>query len=80
MATKMILGGGKVTTVYDDRWAPILAALVGEEYEAPRVTDVERIRGEWVATHRSSGMVIARGPNRAEVIQAEVAWLESRLS
>lgn len=70
---------GSVVAVYDDRWLPILEALGTPAIE--RATDVEwdHTRGEWVATHRATGIVIARGRERARVIQAEVAWLEARL-
>jgi len=35
--------------------------------------------GMWVAVQVGTGVVIAKGSVRAEVIAAEVAWLEERL-
>lgn len=76
MASLVCVRGGAATAVYDDRWLPILEALGSVEIR--RATDVEwdPTTREWVATHRETGREIARGRNRAEVIHAEVAWLE----
>ena len=77
MATKATVEHGTITSVYDDRWAPILLAL--GDVTITRATDVEYAAGWWCATHRESGTIIATGTNRAEVISAEVEWLEDRL-
>lgn len=79
MSTIAKVRGGELRTVYDDRWAGILSAIGSVTIE--RASDVEYDHGarEWVATHHATGEVIARGPNRNEVIAAEVRWLELRL-
>ena len=63
MATQIVLRGGQA-----------LGTL-----RVQRATDVEfdAATGEWVATHRASGRVIARGANRSRVVAEEVAWLEA---
>lgn len=79
MASKITVVNGEVTSVYDDRLAPLFHALGTPDIE--RATDVEYdpARFEWVATHRETGTVIARGLVRADVIRAEVQWLEERM-
>lgn len=74
MATRIVINKGKVSSVYDDRFMPIFKAL--GEPDIQRATDVEFIEGEWQATHIATGHIIARGPNRNEVISQEVIWLE----
>lgn len=76
MAT-IIKVGSQVEAVYDDRFMPIFQALGSVHIE--RATDVEFESGEWIATHRATKQVIARGPNRNQVIKDEVAWLEKEL-
>jgi hypothetical protein len=75
----MFIVGNKVKAVYDDRLRPILEAL--GELHIERATDVEfeESSGDWVATHRATGVEIARGKNRTEVLQQEVRWLEEEL-
>lgn len=77
---RLVLAGPSAVAVYDDRWLPIIEALGSVVIE--RATDVEwdPVAREWVAIHRETRTEIARGRCRAAVIQAEVAWLESRLS
>lgn len=79
MAARIVVSGSTAAMVYDDRWLPIVEALGSPAIE--RATDVEwdPVAREWAATHRATGIEIARGRNRAQVIQAEVAWLEARL-
>ena len=76
MSSIMILDGDGAQMVYDDRWLPILDAL--GPFTVTRATRVEydHATRDWIATHINSGQEIARGRNRSEVIQAEVAWLE----
>lgn len=76
MASKIIIANSQAVSVYDDRFFPILQALGTPQIE--RATDVEYINGEWVATHRATNQIIARGPNRNQVIKEEVTWLEER--
>jgi hypothetical protein len=78
MASKIVIRGGVARSVYDDRFLPIYAAL-GGALEVNRASQVEydtKTR-EWVAWHE--GRVIARGKVRADVIAAEVAYLERGL-
>lgn len=76
MATKISVAGCSVNCVYDDRFRPILEAL--GVMQVKRATEVEfsEHTGEWIATHLATGLVIARGFNRNEVIAMEVRWLE----
>ena len=74
MADRITIGGGQVTCVYDDRFLPLLKAL--GKVEIIRATDVEYYFGEWIATLRATGEIIARGQSRDEVIKEEVKWLE----
>lgn len=76
MATKITIRGGQVNCVYDDRFRPFFEAL--GIIQVKRATEVEfdSLSQEWIATHLATGKVIARGPNRKEVIDTEVKWLE----
>ena len=65
--------------VYDDRFAPLLEALGIPNIK--RATNVE-FNNEtqlWEAIHLETGVLIASGVNRNEVIAAEVKWLEEKL-
>ena len=77
MASVIRLHGTGALAVYDDRILPLLQAL--GDVQIDRATDVEWTAGLWQAVHRNSGTVIATGTNRAEVIRAEVSWLENRI-
>ena len=79
MSTIANLRGGVLRTVYDDRWAPLFAALGHVNIERASDVEYDHEAREWVATHHSTGEVIARGVNRSEVIAAEVRWLEERI-
>lgn len=78
MATKITVAGGEVNCVYDDRFRPLLEAL--GVLEIKRATEVEFAQDIqlWEATHIATGKIIAQGPNRNEVIEAEVKWLEEQ--
>ena len=80
MATRITVSGGRVDCVYDDRFRPLLEKL-GMPF-VTRVSDVEFDHNtqEWYAKYIPTGQEIARGKNRNEVIEAEVKWLESRVS
>lgn len=78
MASKIVVRDGVARSVYDDRFALIYAAL-GRSLDVERASDVEYEGGAWVARLRASGAVIAAGPVRADVIAAEVAYLEGVL-
>jgi len=78
MASKIVVRDGVARSVYDDRFAPIYAAL-GRGLDVERASDVEYEGGAWVARLRDSGRVISAGPSRAAVIAAEVAYLEGVL-
>jgi len=79
MATKLKVDGASLTGVYDDRLAPIYAALGTLRVERASEVEYDDGRGEWVAVSVETGEEIACGANRAEVIAAEVRWLEARL-
>jgi len=83
MANKILIKGGTATAVYDDRFRPLLEALGAMEIERASEVEFDHESGDWIATEVSHdgphGRVIARGKNRAEVIAAEVAYLEARL-
>ena len=63
------------TAVYDDKWRPIFEAI--GPWTVPRGTDVEFEAGEWIARLRATGEIVARSPNRSEVIAAEGWWLNA---
>ena len=65
------------SAVYDDKWRPIFEAL--GPWTVQRASDVEFEEGLWVARLKATGEVIALGPNRSEVIAAEVRWLNQRM-
>lgn len=75
----MSFHNGEVKAVYDDRLRPIFEAL--GEVHIERATDVEfdEASGDWVATHRATGLEIGRGKNRTQVLQQEISWLEERI-
>lgn len=77
MASKIVIKAGVAVSVYDDRFAPIFAAL-GLHVEITRASDVEFDHDlrKWVAVERVSGKVIASGINRADVVKAEIIYLE----
>lgn len=78
MATKVVLQGETAIAVWDDHWRPIYQAIGA--LSVRRATEVEfnNASGEWEAVHLESGYLIARGPNRAAVIDREVTWLENQ--
>jgi hypothetical protein len=80
MATKIVIKAGVAVSVYDDRFAPIYAAL-GLQVEITRASDVEFDHDlrKWVAVECASGKVIASGDSRGEVIRAEIVYLERGL-
>jgi hypothetical protein len=79
MAAIAKVRSGELRTVYDDRWAGILSAIGKVTIERASDVEYDHGAGEWVATHHATGVVIARGANRSEVIAAEVRWLEERI-
>jgi len=79
MATIAQTTGGAIRAVYDDRWHSILAAIGRPVIERASEVEYDADAQEWVATYRATGEVIARGPNRAEVIASEVRWIESNV-
>jgi len=78
MATKILICGGTVSCVYDDRFRPLLEALGNMEVIRASTVEYDHVTDEWFAMHES-GKIIARGKNRNDVITAEIAWLESRM-
>ena len=78
MATKIVIRDGVALGVYDDRFRLLMEALSGGPLVVRRATEVEfdEATGDWVATLLRTGEVIARGRDRSQVIDAEVAFLE----
>jgi len=70
---------GEAHGVYDDRWRVLFDALGALQVQRATEVEFEPATQEWVATHLDSGLVIARGRNRADVIRAEVEWLETNV-
>ena len=79
MASIMKIQDGVVYGVYDDRLRPILEALGTMEITRATRVEFEPVSQLWVATYIPTGEVIARGPNRSQVIREEVAWLETNV-
>ena len=79
MAAKIVLTGQTATCVYDDRFRPLLEALGPLQVRRASEVEFDQATGDWIATHLETGQMIARGKNRAEVITAEVWWLERRM-
>lgn len=79
MATRLVVTGAGLTGVYDDRLAPIYAALGTLRVKRASEVEYDDGRGEWVAVSVETGEEISSGANRAGVIAAEVRWLEARL-
>lgn len=79
MATKIRIAGEEALAVYDDRWRPLLEAL--GPMKVTRATEVEfdEGTGDWVARLKLDGRIIARGKVRADVVRAEVEWLEQHV-
>ena len=79
MNRRILTDGYHVVAVYDDALMPLLRGLGHVRVE--RATDVEfdEATQEWVATLRATGSVIAHGPNRADVIRAEIVLLNAAL-
>lgn len=78
MATKISIKGGTVTAVYDDRFRPLLEAMGVLSVKRASEVEFDEATGDWVAT-LVDGTEVGRGKNRADVIAAEVAYLEERL-
>ncbi len=79
MASKVVIRNGTAETVYDDRWRVIMEALGGLQITRASEVEFDPESGDWIATLPGTTQVIARGPNRAAVIAAEVEYLEARL-
>ena len=79
MSTIASVRGGVLRTVYDDRWAGIMAAIGKVTIERASDVEFDHAAGEWIATYHATGEVIAHGVNRNEVIASEVRWLEERI-
>jgi hypothetical protein len=70
---------GIAVSVYDDRFRPIYQAL--GVATITRATDVEydATQCAWIATERTTGQIIAYGPERDDVIRQEIEYLEGKL-
>lgn len=79
MSSRVHVSQGIATSVYDDRWFPLLAKLGSAE--VTRATDIEWSHAyrTWVARELATGHTIATGPNRALVVSQEVDYLETKL-
>jgi hypothetical protein len=80
VSRRAVVHGERLAVVHDDRWMPILHALGRVEIERASDVEYDALAQEWVARYRATGEVIARGERRADVIQAEIAWIERRLA
>jgi hypothetical protein len=80
MANKISIRNGVAVGVYDDRLLPIYKAL-GSKLVVERASNVEfHSRAQWwVAYSAKTGGVIACGPNRSDVINEEIEYLERGL-
>lgn len=78
MATKISIGAGVATGVYDDRLRPIFEALGVLSVKRASEVEYEEETGDWVARLLMDGREIGRGKNRADVIKQEVEFLEGR--
>ena len=78
MSTTIKVRGGQVTAVWEDRFRPILESLGVMEVTRGSNVEFEPETGDWVAT-LPSGQEIARGKERNQVIEQEVAYLEERI-
>ena len=83
--SSLSLRGSEAGAIWDDRLAPILAALAPpERWEVERASEVEFEAGEWVARLArpmrglAAGTEIARARSRVECIAGEVEWLSAR--
>lgn len=79
MANIIHISKGRVTCVYDDRFRPLLEALGHMQVKRASGVEFNPATGEWEAHLLATGELIAHGPNRNEVITAEIAWLEEKL-
>jgi hypothetical protein len=79
MSTRVVVRGTRALSVYDDRWRPLLEALGALNVKRASEVEFDHVTGDWVAVEVASGRVIARGRSRADVIAAEVAYLERGL-
>lgn len=83
MASRIHIENGIATAVYDDRFRPLLEALGRMQVRRASEVEYDAVSGDWVARRIVNGVVtddvMARGPNREQVIKDEVAYLEARL-
>lgn len=79
MATRLRIVGGAAVMVYDDRWREIARAIGAPTVVRASEVEYDHETGEWFAVYLPTGEVIARGPDRGEVIRTEVKWLESNV-
>ncbi len=79
MANIIQIKDGVVTSVYDDRFTPIFEALGIAQIKRASEVEFNHSTKEWEATLVKDGRIISSGPNRNDVITAEVEWLEGNL-
>ena len=79
MAKIVIQPDGSLVGVYSDAILPILQALGPVGIQRASSVNWNAEKGLWQAFHSRTGLFIAEGTNRAEVIREEVRWLETRL-
>jgi len=79
MASKIVIRLGVASGVYDDRLLGLYEALGVPVIRRASDVEFDHDRRCWVARSASDGAIIATGRNRAEVIAAEVEFLERGL-
>lgn len=77
MANIIKIHHGTASAVYDDRWFPLLEAMGLPTIRRASEVEYDHIARAWVATLADTGAEIARGQNRADVINHEVTYLEA---
>jgi hypothetical protein len=80
MSSKLFIRGGIVQGVYDDRLLPIYAALGVVQIQRATTIEFNHDKKQWEARLCTfSAPLIASGMRRADVIKAEIEFLERGL-
>lgn len=79
MATIMRIRQGIAVSVWDDRMIPLYKALGVIEVTRASEVEYDTTKCAWIATERTTGKIIACGPERNQVINDEVSYLERKL-
>lgn len=79
MASVAMIGGGRLLSVYDDRWRSILESIGTLEVQRASEVEFDSRSGDWVAHEIATGREIGRSRVRADCIRQEVSELERSL-